>query len=113
MNLLTPKPFSCDTQVSNENGRISPAMISTLTSPGNQNYAGTLSPASSIANRAVRLQAGPSIDIPINSSDDEDDLDDAVSVRERLRFAPTPYHDDGMIEDLILALQKTFEHHQD
>jgi 5-aminolevulinate synthase len=32
---------------------------------------------------------------------------------ERLRFAPTPYHDDGMIEDLILALQKTFEHHQE
>jgi 5-aminolevulinate synthase len=33
---------------------------------------------------------------------------------ERLRFAPTPYHDDGMIEDLILALRKTFEeHHQD
>ena len=32
---------------------------------------------------------------------------------ERLRFAPTPYHDDGMIEDLILALQKTFDHHQE
>jgi 5-aminolevulinate synthase len=25
---------------------------------------------------------------------------------ERLRFAPTPYHDDGMIEDLVLALEK-------
>jgi 5-aminolevulinate synthase len=24
---------------------------------------------------------------------------------ERLRFAPTPFHDDGMIEDLIKALQ--------
>ena len=32
---------------------------------------------------------------------------------ERLRFAPTPYHDDGMIEDLILALQATFEYHQE
>ena len=32
---------------------------------------------------------------------------------ERLRFATTPYHDDGMIEDLILALQKTFEYHQE
>lgn len=28
---------------------------------------------------------------------------------ERLRFAPTPYHDDGMIEDLIKSLKHTFE----
>jgi len=28
---------------------------------------------------------------------------------ERLRFAPTPYHDDGMIEDLVNALKDTFE----
>jgi 5-aminolevulinate synthase len=27
---------------------------------------------------------------------------------ERLRFAPTPYHDDGLIEDLITALQDVF-----
>ena len=27
---------------------------------------------------------------------------------ERLRFAPTPLHDDGMIEDLIQALEKVF-----
>jgi 5-aminolevulinate synthase len=27
---------------------------------------------------------------------------------ERLRFAPTPFHDDGMIEDLIVALKATF-----
>jgi 5-aminolevulinate synthase len=27
---------------------------------------------------------------------------------ERLRFAPTPYHDDGMIEDLINALKSVF-----
>ena len=27
---------------------------------------------------------------------------------ERLRFAPTPYHDDGMIEDLIAALKDVF-----
>ena len=27
---------------------------------------------------------------------------------ERLRFAPTPFHDDGMIEDLVRALQKVF-----
>lgn len=27
---------------------------------------------------------------------------------ERLRFAPTPYHDDGMIEDLIVALKSVF-----
>jgi len=32
---------------------------------------------------------------------------------ERLRFAPTPYHDDGMIEDLILALRQTFDYHQE
>jgi 5-aminolevulinate synthase len=25
---------------------------------------------------------------------------------ERLRFAPTPMHDDGMIEDLVQALKK-------
>ena len=28
---------------------------------------------------------------------------------ERLRFAPTPLHDDGMVEDLIQALQTVFE----
>jgi 5-aminolevulinate synthase len=28
---------------------------------------------------------------------------------ERLRFAPTPYHDDGMIEDLIHALTEIFK----
>ncbi len=28
---------------------------------------------------------------------------------ERLRFAPTPFHDDGMIEDLINALQDAFK----
>lgn len=28
---------------------------------------------------------------------------------ERLRFAPTPYHDDGMIEDLIEALKVVFQ----
>jgi len=27
---------------------------------------------------------------------------------ERLRFAPTPFHDDGMIEDLITALKESF-----
>lgn len=27
---------------------------------------------------------------------------------ERLRFAPTPFHDDGMIEDLVQALQEVF-----
>jgi 5-aminolevulinate synthase len=27
---------------------------------------------------------------------------------ERLRFAPTPFHDDGMIEDLVKALQAVF-----
>jgi 5-aminolevulinate synthase len=27
---------------------------------------------------------------------------------ERLRFAPTPFHDDGMIEDLVEALTKLF-----
>jgi 5-aminolevulinate synthase len=26
---------------------------------------------------------------------------------ERLRFAPTPFHDDGMIEDLVIALKDT------
>jgi 5-aminolevulinate synthase len=31
---------------------------------------------------------------------------------ERLRFAPTPFHDDGMIEDLIRALKSSFEYHQ-
>jgi 5-aminolevulinate synthase len=31
---------------------------------------------------------------------------------ERLRFAPTPFHDDGMIEDLIVALKASFECHQ-
>jgi len=31
---------------------------------------------------------------------------------ERLRFAPTPFHDDGMIEDLITALKSSFDYHQ-
>jgi 5-aminolevulinate synthase len=30
---------------------------------------------------------------------------------ERLRIAPTPFHDDGMIEDLITALKQSFESH--
>jgi len=30
---------------------------------------------------------------------------------ERLRFAPTPFHDDGLIEDLITALKEVFEYH--
>ena len=32
---------------------------------------------------------------------------------ERLRFAPTPYHTDGMIENLIIALKAVFEKHSD
>ena len=28
---------------------------------------------------------------------------------ERLRFAPSPFHDDGMIEDLVIALKQAFE----
>ena len=32
---------------------------------------------------------------------------------ERLRFAPTPYHTDGMIENLIIALQAVFEKNSD
>ncbi len=31
---------------------------------------------------------------------------------ERLRFAPSPFHDDGMIEDLIAALKASFAYHQ-
>ena len=31
---------------------------------------------------------------------------------ERLRLAPTPFHDDGMIEDLIVALHAVFANHQ-
>jgi 5-aminolevulinate synthase len=31
---------------------------------------------------------------------------------ERLRFAPTPFHDDGMIEDLVNALKIIFEQHK-
>ena len=30
---------------------------------------------------------------------------------ERLRIAPTPFHDDGMIEDLIIALKAVFDKH--
>jgi 5-aminolevulinate synthase len=28
---------------------------------------------------------------------------------ERLRFAPSPFHDDGMIEDLVAALKLAFQ----
>ena len=31
---------------------------------------------------------------------------------ERLRFAPTPYHDDAMIEDLVISLRSAFECHR-
>ena len=31
---------------------------------------------------------------------------------ERLRIAPTPFHDDGMIEELIIALKDTMSRHQ-
>jgi 5-aminolevulinate synthase len=31
---------------------------------------------------------------------------------ERLRFAPTPFHTDGMIEDLIKSLKSVFENHR-
>ena len=31
---------------------------------------------------------------------------------ERLRFAPTPYHDDSMMNDLIVALRGVFESHR-
>jgi 5-aminolevulinate synthase len=31
---------------------------------------------------------------------------------ERLRFAPTPFHTDGMIEDLIMSLKSVFENHR-
>jgi len=31
---------------------------------------------------------------------------------ERLRFAPTPFHTDAMIEDLVTALQAVFEYHR-
>jgi len=31
---------------------------------------------------------------------------------ERLRFAPTPFHTDAMIEDLVVALQAVFEYHR-
>ena len=30
---------------------------------------------------------------------------------ERLRFAPTPFHTDGMIEDLIKALKEVMNEH--
>jgi 5-aminolevulinate synthase len=32
---------------------------------------------------------------------------------ERLRFAPTPFHTDAMIEDLVVALKEVFEYHRD
>jgi len=32
---------------------------------------------------------------------------------ERLRFAPTPFHNDSMIEDLVTALVAVFESHRD
>jgi 5-aminolevulinate synthase len=32
---------------------------------------------------------------------------------ERLRFAPTPFHNDALIEDLITALKQSFDYHQE
>ena len=32
---------------------------------------------------------------------------------ERLRFAPSPFHTDAMIEDLVVALRAVFESHRD
>ncbi|CAF1307425.1 unnamed protein product [Rotaria sordida] len=91
MSLIVPHTFTFDSQVNNDNGDKSPSIISTLSSPTyqtNQNVSRSPSLNPSIVNRSIRLQAGPSIDIPIDLSDDENDFDDNASARENYRFGP-------------------------
>ena len=47
-----------------------------------------------LADHSIYVQAINSPTVPVGT--------------ERLRFAPTPFHDDGMIEDLVIGLQDVF-----
>ncbi|CAF4612227.1 unnamed protein product [Rotaria sp. Silwood1] len=91
MSLIVPQTFTFDSQHNSDNGDKSPSIISSLSSPTyhtNQKISRSPSLNPSIGNRSKRLQAGPSIDIPIDLSDDENDFDDSASARENYRFAP-------------------------
>ncbi|CAF4525680.1 unnamed protein product [Rotaria sp. Silwood2] len=91
MSLIVPKTFTFDSQSNSDNGDKSPSIRSTLSySAYQKNESISRSPSinPSIINRSKRLQAGPSIDIPTNLSDDENDFDDNASARENFRFAP-------------------------
>ena len=84
MSLIVPQRFVFDSQVNSEAGDKSPSLRSS-------HYRLLL--IENILNHhhlivSSRLQAGPSIDIPTDLSDDENDFDDNASARENYRFAP-------------------------
>lgn len=86
MSLIFPEKFSHI-----DHPEKSPSNRSTLSSRTTQTwrkYPLTLSPSSSILRRVSKLQAGPSMDIPSNTSDDENDFDDRASTRDSVRFGP-------------------------
>jgi hypothetical protein len=86
MSLIVPRASLFDAQNTYEFGDKSPSLRSSLSSPKYQidrKYSQTSS-----TNRSLRLQAGPSIDIPTDLSDDENDFDDTASAKENYRFAP-------------------------
>lgn len=87
MTLIVPQAFLYETQNSTEGlGDKSPSLRSSLSSTTNRTY--RRNSRSSSFNQPSRLQAGPPIDIPVDLSDDENDLDDSTSARENSRFAP-------------------------
>ncbi|CAF3155589.1 unnamed protein product [Rotaria socialis] len=91
MSLIVPKTFAFESQSISEGGNKSPSVLSTLSSPAyqtTQKFSRSPSLNPSISNRVKRLQAGPSIEIPNDLSEDENDFDDNASARENYRFAP-------------------------
>lgn len=92
MSLIVPQLLvSSASQNNSFEGDKSPSNLSTLSSNTDQlcrKFSGLPSPSPSASHRVMRLQAGPSIDIPTYLSDDENDFEDDASARENFRFAP-------------------------
>ena len=88
MSLIVPKRFLLESENSFDHGDKSPSLRSTLSSATNQTSLRNFHRSLSLASGALRLQAGPSIDIPMDLSDDDNDFDDNASSKENSRFAP-------------------------
>jgi hypothetical protein len=84
MSLIARPAIFIDIKKTPETGDKSPSIRSILSSSTNRKY----SRSSSSLYRALRLQAGVSIGIPTDLSDDENDFDDNSLARDNYRFAP-------------------------